>query len=77
MSPKFPQSACPYILSDQLGEEDFEVTGPTRRLVLQLPDSVWHKKATGFAKTFACRCSKCVKEVNAEVTGKGSKLFIS
>ena len=77
VSPKFPQSACPYILSEQLGEEDFEVSGPTRRLVLQLPDSVWHKKATGFAKTFACRCSKCVKEVNAGVTGKGSKLFIS
>ena len=77
VSPKFPQSACAYILFEQLGEEDFEVTGPTRRLVLQLPDSDWHKIATGFAQTFACRCSKCVKEVNAKVTGTGSKLFIS
>jgi hypothetical protein len=77
VSPKLPQSACAYILSEQLGEEDFEVMGPTRRLVLRLPNSVWHKKATGFAQTFACRCSECVKELNAELNGTGSKLFIS
>ena len=75
--PKFPQSACAYILSEQLGEEDFEVMGLTRRLVLRLPSSDWHKKATGFAQTFACRCSKCVKELNAQLKGTGLKLVIS
>jgi hypothetical protein len=75
--PKLPQSACAYILSEQLGEEDFEVMGLTRRLVLRLPSSDWHKKATGFAQTFACRCSKCVKELNVELRGTGSKLVIS
>ena len=75
--PKLPQSACAYILSEQLGEEDFEVMGLTRRLVLRLPFSDWHKKATGFAQIFACRCSKCVKELNAQLKGTGSKLVIS
>lgn len=75
--PRLPQSACAYILSEQLGEEDFEVMGLTRRLVLRLPSSDWHKKATGFAQIFACRCSKCVKELNAELKGTGSKLVIS
>ena len=75
--PKLPQSACAYILSEQLGEEDFEVMGLTRRLVLRLPLSDWHKKATGFAQIFACRCSKCVKELNAQLKGTGSKLVIS
>ena len=75
--PKLPQSACAYILSEQLGEEDFEVLGLTRRLVLRLPFSDWHKKATGFAQIFACRCSKCVKELNAQLKGTGSKLVIS
>jgi len=73
VSPKLPQSACAYILSEQLGEEDFEVMGPTRRLVLRLTNSVWHKKDTGFAQTFACRCSNCVKELNAELKETGSK----
>ena len=75
--PKLPQSACAYILSEQLGEEDFEVMELTRRLVLRLPLSDWHKKATGFAQIFACRCSKCVKELNAQLKGTGSKLVIS
>lgn len=75
--PKLPQSACAYILSEQLGEEDFEVMELTRRLVLRLPSSDWHKKATGFAQTFACRCSKCVKELNAQLKGTGLKLVIS
>lgn len=73
-----PGSACGYVLqlSDPVPEENLEVAGTNRRLVLRFPDSDWHNTSTGFGRQFACRCSTCVKQINGEST-EGLKQLIS